>query len=192
LVERFSVFACFWLILTSSLTKKQSGMKHLLLAIAAFAFITISASAQGGGRKSPHDTTKTDNITVTYGRPYKKGRDIFGGLEPYGKVWRLGADQATTISFSKDVTFGGKPVKAGTYTLFAVPRENEWEFILNTQPGQWGAYSYEQHKDKDVAKFSVPVKKLESPVEQLTISFPQPTSMVVEWDKTQVTVPVKF
>jgi hypothetical protein len=110
---------------------------------------------------------------------------------PYGKVWRLGADEATQITFDKDVTFGGKPVKAGTYTLFAVPRENEWEFILNSQLGQWGAYSYEEHKAKDVAHFNDASKKLDTPVEQFTISFPQPTSMVIEWDKTQVTVPVK-
>jgi hypothetical protein len=166
-------------------------MKHLLLAIAAFISFSTYADAQNA-RKSPHETVSTDNVSVTYGRPYKKGRDIFGGLEAYDKVWRLGADEATTITFKKDGQFGGTAVKAGTYTLFAIPRESEWEFILNSQPGQWGAYGYEENKSKDVAHIKVPVTKLNEPVEQLTIRFQSTTSMVIEWDKTQVTVPLVF
>lgn len=165
-------------------------MKQILLAMVAF--ISVSAWSQGGNqRKSPHETVSTDNVSVTYGRPYKKGRDIFGGLEKYGAVWRLGADEATTITFKEDGKFGGKDVKAGTYTLFAIPNEKEWTFILNSQLGQWGAFSYDKNKDKDVLQVTVPVKNLDEPVEQLTIHFPKSTSMVVEWDKTQVTVPVK-
>ena len=114
-------------------------MKQLLLVLAAF--ITLSVSAQ---RKSPHDTVSNGKVTVTYGRPYKNDRVVFGELEKFGRVWRLGADEATTISFSKDVKFGGKKVAAGTYTMFAVPGEKEWTIILNSQPGQWGAYSYEK------------------------------------------------
>ena len=117
-------------------------MKTILLLLGAF--ITLSATAQ---RKSPHDTVTNGKITVTYGRPYKNNRDVFGSLEPYGKVWRLGADEATTITFNNDVKFGGKPVKAGTYTLFAIPNEKEWTLILNSQLKQWGAFSYEKNKD---------------------------------------------
>jgi hypothetical protein len=166
-------------------------MKHLLLAIAAFVSFSACADAQNA-RKSPHETVSADNVSVTYGRPYKKGREIFGSLEKYDKVWRLGADEATTITFTKDASFGGTPVKAGTYTLFAIPRENEWEFILNSQGGQWGAYSYDEHKAKDVAHVKVPVTKLDKEVEQLTIRFAPASTMVVEWDKTQVSVPIKF
>jgi hypothetical protein len=162
-------------------------MKHILLAMVAF----VAVTAYGQDRKSPHETVNTDDISVTYGRPYKKGREIFGKLEAYGKVWRLGADEATTITFKKDGFFGGKPVKAGTYTMFAIPEEKEWTFILNSQLGQWGAYSYDKNKEKDVLQIKAPAKKLDKEVEQLTISFPKSTSMVVEWDKTQVTVPVK-
>src|SRR6476620_592795 len=106
-------------------------------------------------RKSPHETVSNGNIKITYGRPYKKGRDIFGGLEKYGKVWRTGADSATHITFKKDGTFGGKPVKAGTYTLFTIPNEKEWTIILNGELKQWGAFSYEQNKSKDVLQFNV-------------------------------------
>ena len=138
---------------------------------------------------SPHDTVSSKNIKVTYGRPYKKGRDIFGKLEPFGKVYRCGADEATTINFAKDGTLGGKPVKAGTYTLFVIPNETKWTIILNSQLGQWGAFKYDQYKDKDVLHADVPVKKLSAPIEQLTIRFAG-SDMIIEWDKTQVAVPV--
>ncbi|HEX7906393.1 MAG TPA: DUF2911 domain-containing protein [Chitinophagaceae bacterium] len=162
-------------------------MKSVLLLLTAF--VALSASAQ---RKSPHDTVSNGKVTVTYGRPYKKDRDIFGGLEKYGKVWRVGADEATTITFSNDVKFAGKEVKAGTYTLFAIPNEKEWTIILNAQGGQWGAYDYDKNKDKDVAQVKVPVKKLDKTVEQLTISFAADNTMNIAWDKTQVAVPLHF
>lgn len=164
-------------------------MKQLLLLLSAF-IITLSSSAQGGGRKSPHDTVSFKNTTVTYGRPYKKDRVVFGGLEKYGKVWRVGADEATTISFAKDVKFGGADVKAGTYTLFAIPGETEWTIILNTQLGQWGAFGYEKNKDKDIANIKVTPQKIDLPVEQLTIRFIESGAMVIEWDMTRVLVTI--
>ncbi|MEO5562165.1 MAG: DUF2911 domain-containing protein [Chitinophagaceae bacterium] len=161
-------------------------MKHLLLAFVAFIALDVC------GQKSPHETVTTDNVSVTYGRPYKKGREIFGGLEKFGSVWRLGADQATQITFKKDGKFGTADVKAGTYTLFAALGETEWTFILNSELGQWGAFSYEKNKAKDVGQVKVPVKKLDKEVEQLTIAFPSASLMTVEWDKTHVEVPLKF
>ena len=162
-------------------------MKHLLVAFVAF--ISLTACAQS--RKSPHDTVSTKDLTLTYGRPYKKGRDIFGSLEKYGVVYRLGADEATIITFKHDAKFAGKPVKAGSYTMFVIPNETTWTFILNSQLGQWGAFKYEENKSKDVLHVDVPVKKLDTVVEQLTISFPGKV-MRVEWDKTKVEVPLSF
>jgi hypothetical protein len=164
-------------------------MKQILLLLSAF-IITLSADAQGGGRKSPHDTVSAKGTTVTYGRPYKKGRVVFGELEKYGKVWRVGADEATTIRFDRDVKFGGAAVKAGTYTLFAIPGETEWSLILNAQLGQWGAYGYDKSKEKDVLSVKVPVQKLDLPVEQLTIRFIESGAMVIEWDLTRVLVTI--
>ena len=158
-----------------------------LIALAAF----IVAPAYSQTRKSPHDTVSVENITVTYGRPYKKERKIFGALEPYGKVWRTGADQATQITFAKDVTFGGQPVKAGTYTLFTIPNPDEWTIILNSQLGQWGHFSYDKHKDKDVLQVKVPSIKLDSVVEQHTIRFDK-SNLIIEWDDTRVAVPYSF
>jgi hypothetical protein len=112
-------------------------------------------------------------------------------LEPYGKVWRTGADAATEVTFKKDGTFGGKPVKAGTYTLFTIPNANEWTVILNSELKQWGAFSYDKNKSKEVMQFTVPAKKLDNVVEQLTIRVPS-NSMIIEWDKTQITIPTSF
>jgi hypothetical protein len=165
-------------------------MKRLIwfsMVVAMFVFSSC------GGKKplSPHETSIGQDISVRYGRPYKKGRVIFGGLEPYGKVYRCGADSATTVTFNKNAVFGGKPVQAGTYTLFVIPNEQNWTIILNSQLGQWGAFEYDKYKDKDVLHVDVPVKKLGSPIEQLTISLP-PSAMIIEWDDVQVSVPVSF
>jgi Protein of unknown function (DUF2911) len=170
----------------------------MLVRKAFFSFIaiflaatTISYAQAPAARKSPHDTVSNKNITVTYGRPYKKGRDIFGKLEPFGKVYRVGADEATTITFKTDGMFGGKAVKAGTYTLFAIPNQAQWTIILNSQLGQWGAFKYDQYKDKDVLHVDVPVVPLSAPVEQLTIAVGS-KDLTISWDMTKVVVPVKF
>ena len=165
-------------------------VRTALLTLFAFLFAATASYAQPSHPNSPHDTVRTKNITITYGRPSKKGRDIFGKLVPYGQVYRLGADENTTITFDKDATFGGKPVKAGTYAMFAIPEENKWTIILNTNHKQWGAYDYDKNKDKDVLKVEVPVTKLENTVEQFTIK-PSPTQIDIQWDKTSAVIPVK-
>ena len=169
-------------------------MKKLLLLASVSMVVLSSCMGQGKEkeqRKSPHDTVSTANVKVTYGRPYTKGRVIFGGLEKYGQVWRTGADEATQITFTKDGTFGGQPVKAGTYTLFTIPGEKEWTVILNSELGQWGAYGYDKAKAKDVLKVKVPSAKTASPTEQLTITLPD-NGMVIAWENTSVTIPYSF
>ena len=89
----------------------------------------------------------TTDVTIKYFRPAVKGREVWGELVPFGKVWRTGANNATTIEFSTDVKLEGKDVKAGKYGLFTIPDENEWTLILNSNPDQWGAYNYEESKD---------------------------------------------
>lgn len=133
-------------------------------------------------------------IRVIYSRPAKKEREVFGKLVPYGKVWRLGANESTEIKFYQDVTFGGKPVKAGTYTLFAIPDQNEWTLILNSEMDHWGAYSYKE--SFDVLRVSVPVKSLNDPVENLAIAFEKAgdkaATMRVGWDKTMVEIGITW
>ena len=168
------------------------NLRKSLFLVSSLLVAGLFTSAQmAEQRKSPHDTLRAKDFTVTYGRPYKKGREIFGKLEPYGKVYRCGADEATTITFPKDGSFGGKPVKAGTYALFVIPTETKWTVILNSNPKQWGAYDYEKNKDKDVLQVDVPVVTLSAPVEQLTMAAPA-NQLTITWDKTKVAVPVSF
>ncbi len=158
-----------------------------------FLLIFLSAFVSGycQAPKSPQVTAESTNMDVVYGQPSKRGREIFGKLEPFGHVWRTGANQATEITFKKDCTFGGKAVKAGTYTLFTIPDVKEWTVILNSQLGQFGAFEYDKHKGKNVAEVKVPVKKNKAVVEKLTIT-PTDKALTIEWDTTKVSVPVAF
>ncbi len=108
-------------------------------------------------------------ITLVYSRPNVKGRKILGVMEPYGKVWRTGANAATTITFSDDVTIEGNKVPAGQYGLFSIPDQNEWTVILSKKPDQWGAYTYKQ--DDDFLRFKVKTINHSDPLETLTMQF---------------------
>lgn len=138
------------------------------------------------------------DVSVNYYRPYKKGRLVFGieaekALQPYGKYWRLGANEATEITFSKAVKFAGKPVAAGQYVIYAVPGENVWTFGLNTELGRWG-YAEVDH-EKDVLTVEVPAAaSLTEAVEQLTLDFSGQDSVIflnMKWDQTHVAVPIE-
>ncbi len=163
-------------------------MKKLFFLSGVF-FMTLMACAQNPPA-SPRVTAEGKDVKVAYGQPSKNGREIFGGLQKYGSVWRAGANEATEITFAKDATFGGKPVKAGTYSLFVIPNENEWTVILNSQVGFWGT-QHEKYKDKDILQVNVPAKKIDDVVEKLTYRFTD-DAMIIEWDKTQVAVPLKI
>lgn len=137
------------------------------------------------------------DVKVKYGAPFKKGRLLFGdekdkALQPYGKYWRLGANAATEITFSKNVTFGDKAVNAGTYRLYAVPGPSSFQVSLNSETGVFLAVR-EPDYSKDVAKIDVPVT--EGPeTEQLSLSFARDSVGVklnVNWDKIQLSIPIK-
>jgi hypothetical protein len=166
-------------------------MKKLLVLFLAM-FATAAFAQEKKAPQSPTITSESANITVKYGQPSKRGRVIFGGLEQYGKVWRTGANAATEITFKKDVNFGGKPVKAGTYTLFSIPEEKEWTVILNSELKQFGAFGYEKIKDKNVAEVKVPVKKLSTPEEKLIIKSNDDKELIISWDDVLVSVPLKW
>jgi hypothetical protein len=165
-------------------------MSKSIFLLSSLLFIGLISFAQPSHPHSSHDTVRTKNLVVTYGRPSMNGREVFGKLVPYGKVWRVGADEATTVTFEKNATFGGKPIKAGTYALFAIPNADKWTVILNSQPKQWGL-AHEANKDKDVLSVDVPVMKLSSPVEKLTYSV-SGKGIKIEWEKTAVMIPVSF
>ncbi|MCW5912601.1 MAG: DUF2911 domain-containing protein [Cyclobacteriaceae bacterium] len=179
-------------------------MKHVKLWVAVFLVAGVfEAFAQKlpGLDPSPADISyfRPDGrnaapvAKVVYGRPSKKGRTMIGGTEAFGKVWRLGANEATEIKLYKDVTFGDKLVKAGTYSMYAIPDKTEWTIIFNTKLDTWGAYEYEE--SKDVARVKVPVGKTESEVEAFTIVFDgkdASAAMVIAWENTLVKVPLKY
>jgi hypothetical protein len=132
-------------------------------------------------------------VKVTYGRPHKKGREVFGNLVPYNEVWRTGANEATEITFTKGVKLGGKKIDAGTYTLFTIPQKDKWTIILNSEVGQWGSYKYEQ--EKDVLRIDVPVRSSKIVYEPFTIEFEQKetlTNMVMLWDQIRIEIPIDF
>jgi hypothetical protein len=168
---------------------KSYFMKSMLFGL-AFLFTATTVLAQNPP-KSPRVTATGDNVEIAYGQPSKNGRQIFPGLEAYGKVWRAGANKSTDITFKKDATFGGTPVKAGTYSLFIIPGETEFTFILNSVAGQPGAFEYDKNKDKNVAEVKVPRQKTASTVEKLTFSLPK-GSLVFEWDDAKAVVPIKI
>lgn len=172
-------------------------MKKTLIAMAiALAPLTTLAEIELP-QPSPASTLTqavgVSKVTLTFHRPGAKGREIWGELVPYGQVWRLGANEATTIELSHDAKIAGSAVAAGKYSLFAIPAEKEWTLIVNKQPEQWGAYFYKQ--ENDVVRFSVKPSSGE-PVEwmQLTMT-PKPSDTIVvelAWEKLRVSFPVEF
>ena len=133
-------------------------------------------------------------IRVTYSRPLKNGREVFGKLVPYGEVWRTGANEATEIKFYQDVDFGGKKIKAGSYSLFTIPGEKEWTVILNSDLDYWGAYKYNQKND--VARVPATVSSLSESLEHFSIQFDHKGDkqgvMKLAWDKTLVELPFTY
>jgi hypothetical protein len=126
---------------------------------------------------------------VRYSRPFKKGRDIFGSLEPYGKVWRTGANEATEFEINQPILFNGVQLAAGKYALFTVPSPSEWTVIVNSKLGQWGAFTYDA--SEDVLRTKVPVLSLTDTVQQMKIDFTSTPALRIAWDLTAVEVPFK-
>lgn len=167
-----------------------------LILVVFFAYLNFRSRAL-----SPQDeeslTSGGITVTVKYSRPSVRGRLIFGPedqdpLQPYGEYWRLGANEATEVTFTRDVLFNGSPVKAGTYRMYAIPGPNSFEIVLNTEIGKSGANKPEE--ENDVLRTKAQTQKTTSPVEQFTISLaPQGEGiqMVFEWSDTRFVVPVR-
>lgn len=132
-------------------------------------------------------------IKVTYSRPQKKNRVVFGNLVKYGDIWRFGANENTEIKFYTAVKISGKEVEAGTYSMHAIPGEKEWIIILNSDIDKWGSYDYD--KAKDIVRFIVPTEKPQTPIEYFSISFVKTklgTELYAGWDNTQIKFPIEF
>ena len=161
---------------------------------AAAALLSLTGWAQQ--RISPHEKTSATidgkKITIEYGRPYMKGRKIFGGLEPLGKVWRAGADEATTLTTDADLTIGSLKVPKGQYALFIIPETSKWTLVVNKVANQWGAFSYDQ--SKDLGRTEMKFATASAPLEQFTISIepagPKHGVLKMAWERVVATADI--
>ena len=168
--------------------KKAAFVTVLIFSLTIFAACqgkpspAASASCDLGGGK----TIKTD-----YSSPRLKGRKMIGEHEPYGQVWRTGANEATTFVTGADINVGGKAVPAGSYTIFTVPNPDKWTLIINKKTGEWGIpYKYESD---ELARVDMKVSKLPSPVENFTIAYDKGATgctMRLDWDTTRASVDI--
>ena len=167
---------------------------HLLALCCAFACL---ASAQGDKSTRPSPPAKAScstngaSITIDYSSPRMKGRKIYGGLVPFGQIWRTGANEATTFDTSADVTVGGQTVPAGSYTIFTVPEADKWTLVISKKTGEWGTdYPGENN---DLLRLPMKVSKTSGPVENFTIAFDQSGDKCVlnmDWENTRASVDV--
>lgn len=172
----------------------------LVIAIVAGGVLPLMAQQK---RVSPHETVSAvvdgNRITVTYGRPYVKNprtgepRKIWGGLVPYGKIWRTGADEATVFTTQKTLVLGGATIPAGTYTLWTLPAaDGSAKLIFNKQVGQWGVGPGSYDEKQDVARVDLKKTPLDQPVEQFTMAISKAETggvIKLSWENTEFSVP---
>ncbi|GMV04016.1 MAG: hypothetical protein AMXMBFR53_02970 [Gemmatimonadota bacterium] len=173
------------------------------LRLAAAAFVAVAARPAAAGAQDATFAIPTTNppavveqrvaatdVRISYHRPRVKGREIFGALVPWGRVWRTGSDNATRISFSRAVSLNGVPVPAGAYELFTIPGPEAWTVIVHQDRSQWGSYAYDPAYD--VARISAVPVRLDAPVESFTLSLDDVrgdgATLNISWDRTRVPV----
>jgi hypothetical protein len=169
------------------------------LLVGSLALAPAAAAAQeveevhpgkGGSPHEAHTWTVGDaTIKITYGRPYLKGRTVGEDVAEHGKVWRTGADEATTLEVSQALKIGDLSVPAGTYTLYTLPEETDWQLIVNKQTEQWGT---EYDEGQDLGRAPMTKESLSEPVEQLTFNVEETDAggtLAIEWGTTRVSTP---
>lgn len=137
--------------------------------------------------------TEALTARVIYSRPQKNGRNIFGELLEYGKVWRLGANEATEIEFYQNVKVGGSKIKKGRYTLYCIPYADKWTMILNKDTDTWGSFKYDQKKD--IVRVSVPVQKQTELNDAFAMMFEKAATgfnLVIAWDDLKINLPISL
>jgi Protein of unknown function (DUF2911) len=176
-------------------TKEIFIMKKTALGLLFVLTVTAFSFAQQDKSKRPSPPAQAQckladgkTITVDYSSPRMKGRQIFGGLVPYGEVWRAGANEATTFVTASNLTVEGTDVPAGSYTLFAVPAQDKWTLIISKVTGEWGVPYKDEYKAQELARVPMTVSKTSGPVENFTISFFQSgggCTLLMSWENTQ-------
>ncbi len=174
--------------------------------ILLFWFVFIPLMQARTKKNSPQQTVEfaeTVNgvpvkMSVAYSKPYKKGREIFGGLVPFGVTWRTGANENTVFITDKDLTIGGQKLPAGKYSLWTIPEKDKWTVIWNKKQYFWGINTHEKASRKpesDALQVQAPVETLPESLEQFNISFNKDAAgvnLVLAWDRTKVSVPLKL
>jgi hypothetical protein len=173
---------------------KNVAILIALCVLALGVFAGVHAAQEKKPRPSPAASASCDlgggiTLTVNYSSPRAKGRTIFGGLVPYGEVWRAGANEATTFVTNADLTVGGKVVPAGSYTIFTIPNKEKWTLIISKKTGEWGV-PY-PGADSDFARVDMTLSSLPATVENFTISFDKSASgctMNLDWEATRASI----
>jgi hypothetical protein len=170
--------------------------KKFVVAICSVFFLCLTCLAQQDKNQRPSPPASAQckfsdgkTINVDYSSPRAKGRKIFGGLVPYGEVWRTGANDATTFVSNADLSVEGKDVPAGSYTIFTVPEQSKWTLIISKHTGEWGIpYKYQS---EELARVPMQASSTSAPVENFTINFVQngnTCTMQLSWENTQASV----
>jgi Protein of unknown function (DUF2911) len=175
-------------------------MRKTILSCGVVALCTVfigTACAQDkSSRPSPPAQAKCNlgsgkTVSVDYSSPRAKGRKIYGELVPYGKIWRAGANEATTFVADTDLAVDGTTVPAASYTMFVIPNQDKWTLVISKKTGEWGT-AYPGEKE-DLARVDMKVSKLPSPVENFTIVFEQTGNgcvMHMDWETTRASVDI--
>lgn len=192
-----------------TITPRRSGAAAL---VAALAFLTAPAVAQEApacsftaqgeeltGRASPPDSSSAELdggvAKVCFSSPRMRGREIMGGLVPYGQPWRLGANEPTTLHLTAPARFGSVSLERGSYVLYAVPGEEEWRIVVNGAVNRWGIPIDEEVREADIGSVTVTPGRTSEPVENLDIRLEAGdgggADFVVEWERTRLTVPMR-
>jgi hypothetical protein len=177
------------------MTRKSFSMCLGLLLCVGLGGMVRAGQQDKSARPSPPEKAECKvaggSVTVDYSSPRAKGRKIFGGLVPYGKIWRAGANESTTFVTDTDLNVGGTNVPAGKYTIFTVPGEDKWQLVISKKTGEWGtAYP---GPDNDLARIDMKVSKLPSNVENFAIGFDRSGSgctLHMDWETTRASVEI--
>ena len=167
------------------------GCQTLALMAALGSAQTEKAARPSPAAKASCALADGKTITVDYSSPRAKGRKIYGGLVPYGEVWRTGANEATTFVATADVMVGGKHVPAGSYTIFTIPNKDKWTLVISKKAGEWGT-DY-PGADNDFARIEMKASSLPAPVENFTIAFDKTAggcTLRFDWETTRASVEI--
>src|SRR5215470_12690575 len=180
----------------AQLLKENLMRRNITFAFLSILVLGLFATAQQDKTKRPSPPASAQckfsdgkTINVEYSSPRAKGRKIFGGLVPYGEIWRTGANDATTFVTNANLAAEGKDIPAGNYTIFTIPAQDKWTLIVNKHTGEWGVpYKYQS---EELARLPMQASSSSSPVENFTISFNQgggTCTMQISWESTQASI----